>query len=124
MYGGRSSWPGRTVQHEFGFDAGESPVDGAVTVAEEGLVRLHVLVDAVELVARVRGEQDDDQEAAADGVDEGFQIEEESGEESGAPVGAVFSADEIHQGVGLTLGETDVEKFRCPDLGGESSSPI
>ena len=90
--GGRSSWPGRTVQHEFGFDAGEA------------------LVDAVELLARVQGEQDDDQEAAGDGVDEGFQIEEESDAPLGVVLGAVLSADEIHQGIGLTLGESDVEK--------------
>ena len=50
----------------------------------------------------MQGEQEDDQEAAVDGVAEEFRIEEP---------GAALSADEIHQGVGLTLGETDVEKI-------------
>ena len=55
VYGGRSSWPGRVAHHEFGFDAGEAPVDGAEAlgrgaafVADEGLVRLHLPVDSVE----------------------------------------------------------------------------
>ena len=70
--GGGSSWPGRAAQLEFGFDAGEAPVDGAaalgggaVFVADERLVRLHVPLDAVELVAGVQDEEEDDQEAAA-----------------------------------------------------------
>ena len=102
MFDGRSSWPGRVAHHEFGFDAGEAPVDGAEALgcgaafaADEGLVRLHVPVDSVELEARVHGEHENDHKAAVDDVAEDFQIVES---------GATVSAEEFHQGVGLTLG--------------------
>ena len=56
---------------------------------------------SVELEARVHGEHENDHKAAVDDVAEDFQIVES---------GATVSAEEFHQGVGLRLGETDVEK--------------